>query len=220
VLPVRYHRAMPHDSDARNSNGGHTAGPALREIKRALRARVLAARDALEPADRSAAAQAIVQRITALPAYRTARALLVTLPFGSEWDTRPLVGIALAATKTIVLPRVNTRTRMLELHAIADPTMDVVPGHLGIPEPRVSCPLVAHAEIDVVIVPGVAFDAAGRRLGYGGGYYDRLLPLLSPDVPRIAGAFELQVIAEVPAAPHDLRVDCIATETRLIRAVP
>lgn len=215
---MRYHRAMPHDSDTRGSDGGQTAGPALREIKRALRARVLAARDALDAADRSAASQAIAQRIAVLPACRAARALLVTLPFGSEWDTRPLVDIALAATKTIVLPRVNARTRMLELRAIADPAADVEPGHLGIPEPRVSCLLVDLVEIDAVIVPGVAFDATGRRLGYGGGYFDRLLPLLRPDVPRIAGAFDLQVVAEVPAALHDLRVDCIATETRLIRA--
>ncbi len=209
---------MPHQRDVPDSYVDHPAGPALRETKRALRAQVIAARDALDAAARSSASRAIAQRIAALPAYRAARVLLVTLPFGSEWDTRPLVGTALAAAKTVVAPRVDVRTRMLELHAIADPVADVEAGHLGIPEPRESCPLVAHAEIDAVIVPGVAFDAAGRRLGYGGGFYDRLLPLLRPGVPRIAGAYELQVIAEVPAASHDLRVDCIATEARLIRA--
>jgi 5-formyltetrahydrofolate cyclo-ligase len=62
----------------------------------------------------------------------------------------------------------------------------------------------------------VAFDLQGRRLGYGGGYYDRLLALLDPGAQRIAGAFDLQVAEQVPAAPHDLVVDAIVTETRMI----
>jgi 5-formyltetrahydrofolate cyclo-ligase len=62
----------------------------------------------------------------------------------------------------------------------------------------------------------VAFDLAGRRLGYGAGYYDRLLPLLSPRAARVAGAFELQVVDRVPAAPHDVGVDTIVTELRTL----
>ena len=67
-----------------------------------------------------------------------------------------------------------------------------------------------------MLVPGVAFDLAGRRLGYGGGYYDRLLPLLSPDAARVAGAFELQIVDRVPAAPHDVAVGTIVTESRTL----
>jgi 5-formyltetrahydrofolate cyclo-ligase len=65
-------------------------------------------------------------------------------------------------------------------------------------------------------VPGVAFDAACRRLGYGGGYYDRLLPLLPATAPRVAGAFDVQIVDAVPAAAHDLGVDCIVTESRTL----
>jgi len=67
-----------------------------------------------------------------------------------------------------------------------------------------------------VLVPGVAFDFGGRRLGYGGGYYDRLSPLLSPQAARIAGAYELQIVERIPAAPHDLTVTAIATPSRLV----
>jgi 5-formyltetrahydrofolate cyclo-ligase len=75
---------------------------------------------------------------------------------------------------------------------------------------------VAPAAIDWVLVPGVAFDAAGRRLGYGGGYYDRLLPQLSPGVARVAGTLEIQLVDRVPAGPHDLPVDTIVTERRTV----
>jgi len=65
-----------------------------------------------------------------------------------------------------------------------------------------------------VLVPGVAFDVEGRRIGYGGGYYDRLLALLSSNVRRVAGAFEVQVVDRVPAAEHDLAIEALVTESR------
>jgi 5-formyltetrahydrofolate cyclo-ligase len=67
-----------------------------------------------------------------------------------------------------------------------------------------------------VLVPGVAFDDRGHRLGYGGGFYDRLLPLVPPTVARVAGAFEMQVVERVPTAPHDVGVDTIVTERRTL----
>ena len=189
-------------------------GPALRDAKRVVRERTLAARDALPDDVRAAAALAIGERIILLPSFAAARTILLTLPFRSEWDTLPLVRATLASGKTVALPRVNRDTRMLVLHAINDPDEDVAPGYLGIPEPRPQCRVIAPDAVDWVLVPGVAFDAAGRRLGYGGGFYDRLLPLLAPGATRVAGVFDLQVIARVPSAPHDLAVGAIITETR------
>ena len=105
---------------------------------------------------------------------------------------------------------------MLELHLVADLERDVASGYLGISEPRPHCPAVELSTIDWVLVPGVAFDLSGHRIGYGGGYYDRLLPSLREGAPRIAGAFELQMVERVPAAAHDLEVDAIVTEVRTI----
>ena len=152
----------------------------------------------------------------ALPSFRDARCILLTLPFRSEWDTRPLFAAALARGTTVALPRVNGETRMLDLHARN--------GHRDRHGARLSrhsrtaatLPRIDIRSIDWVLVPGVAFDAEGRRLGYGGGYYDRLLALLTPGTPRVAGAFDLQVVPQVPAAPHDLVVDIIATPTRML----
>jgi 5-formyltetrahydrofolate cyclo-ligase len=197
---------------------GVPLGPALHAAKRTVRERVLAARDAWPAAERAAAALAIVERLVALPSFAAARTVQLTLPFGSEWDTLPLVRAALAAGRTVVLPRVDVGARMLALHAIRDPVADVAPGYRGIAEPGPQCPLVAPDAIDWVLVPGVAFDAAGGRLGYGGGFYDRLLPLFARAVPRIAGAFALQLVTRVPAAAHDLSVDAIVTERQTIVA--
>ncbi len=99
-----------------------------------------------------------------------------------------------------------------------DTSREIVPGYCGIPEPTLSCAVVLPQDIDWVLVPGVAFDTAGRRLGYGGGFYDRLLPLFPSRTARVAGAFDLQLVERVPAAPHDLAIDTIVTETRTIAA--
>ncbi len=207
---LRYHRLMFPGPDA-SANP-----PALRMAKQALRGRILAARDDLPAAVRAADAQAIRARLEALPSLALAQTVLLTLPFASEWDTRPLAAHALAAGKRVVVPRVDRVARMLRLHAIVDLHADVVLGHLGIPEPRETLPIVDPAAVDWVLVPGVAFDASGRRLGYGGGFYDRLLPLVPASAPRIAGAFHLQIVDEVPTGPHDRRVDAVVSPTRTL----
>lgn len=188
--------------------------------KQALRGRVLADRDDLPAATRAADSHAIGARVEALPSLAPAQTVLLTLPFRSEWDTRPLAAHALSAGKRVVMPRVDRVARTLRLHAVADLYADVVAGYLGIPEPRESLPIVEPDAIDWVLVPGVAFDAAGRRLGYGGGFFDRLLPLVRAGAPRIAGAFDVQIIDEVPAGPHDRRVDAIISPTRTLVVEP
>ena len=189
------------------------------EAKRALRERILQARDALAPATRALYAAAIVAGLCARKDFRRARTVLLSLAFRSEWETRALFDAAVALGKTPIVPRVNLASRMLELHAIVDLERDVASGYRGIPEPLAHCPRVAPAAVDWVLVPGVAFDGSGHRIGYGGGYYDRLLPTLRDDSRRIAGAFELQMIDRVPAAPHDLKVDAIVTELRTLEGL-
>ena len=190
--------------------------PVLRAQKQALRARILALRDALPPRAHAQASHAIAERIAALPSLAAATTILATLPFRSEWDTHPLIGAWLARGITVAVPRVDRDARMLVLHAIGDLSTQVVSGAMGLPEPRADLPVVAADAVDWVLVPGVAFDARGRRLGYGGGYYDRLLPAITVHAPRVAGAFDLQVVDDVPTATHDLCVDCIVTERRTL----
>jgi 5-formyltetrahydrofolate cyclo-ligase len=191
-------------------------GAPLRAAKLAVRRQILTARDGLSADLRAAAARTIATRLAALPGFAGARTVLLTLAFRSEWDTLPLVHAALAMGKTVAVPRVNAAARMLEPFAITDPQRDIGPGFHDIPEPLAHCARVAAGAIEWVLVPGVAFDPTGRRLGYGGGYYDRLLPQFAAGTARVAGAFDLQIVERVPAAPHDLTVDAIITEARTL----
>jgi len=187
-------------------------GAPLREAKQAMRTRVAAARDALEPAWRAHASGELVRRIAALPTFAAAKTVLLTAPFRSEWNAAPLIDIAIEAGKVVALPRVDEPARMLQLLRIRDATRDIVIGYRGLREPAPDCDRVDLTSIDWVLVPGVAFDRAGARLGYGGGYYDRLLPLLPARAPRVAGAFSAQIVDEVPSAPHDITMDTVVTE--------
>ncbi len=184
--------------------------------KRALRERVLGARDALSPQYRSEASRAIASALTTQTAFAAAETALVTLPFGSEWDTRALLVAARAKRMIVAVPRVNRSTRMLEIYCVEDEERDLEVGYRGIPEPRAGCAPVPFDAIDWVLVPGVAFDTRGHRIGYGGGYFDRLLPLLRPDAARVAGAFDVQIVDDIPVAPHDQSLHAIVTETRTL----
>ncbi len=193
------------------------SGILLREAKRELRERITAARDSMAAEARAEASRTIADRICKLDSWLRARVVLLTLPFRSEWDAAQVALHALAGHKTLVLPRVDPAARVLQLHHVIDLAHDILPGYVGIPEPRTTCPTIDRGAIDWILVPGVAFDAAGHRLGYGGGFYDRLL-LELPRAPRVAGAFELQLVDALPRAPHDCVVDAIVTERRVIDA--
>ena len=111
---------MPHDRTAA------PVGAPLREAKQAMRTAVASVRDALDPAWRAGASAALVDRIAALPTFVDARTVLLTAPFRSEWDSRPLIVRSLAAGKIVALPRVDEGARMLELRRIVDPSRDIV----------------------------------------------------------------------------------------------
>src|SRR5262249_37919244 len=149
---------------------------ALHAAKRALRQTVLARRDALAPEERVAWSQAIFARVLPLVAESGARTVLAYHAFWSEPETVPFLRALLAGRQTLCLPRIDRPARVLTVHRVGDLERDLVPGPWGIREPDPGrCPPAPTGDADFVLVPGVAFDAGGGRLGYGGGYYDRLL---------------------------------------------
>lgn len=180
--------------------------------KAALRREILAARDALPAAVRLAASEHITQQIVALEAWKNARVVLVYLNFGSEFITDELIRQAAAAGKQLALPRVERATRRLAIHAVTDTVKDVEAGVWGIREPRAGQPLLALDSIDFVLLPGVGFTPRGERLGYGGGFYDRLLERFAQRPPLVAAAYALQIRAQLPLDQHDRGVDLVVTE--------
>ncbi|MGQ0577410.1 MAG: 5-formyltetrahydrofolate cyclo-ligase, partial [Betaproteobacteria bacterium] len=132
--------------------------------------------------------------------------------FGSEFDTAAFCFAVVAAGKRLLLPRVNRAAHLIELREVKNLGADLVAGAWGIREPVQRCPIVPASSVEFLLVPGVAFTAAGKRLGYGGGFYDRLLEELKPGVTRVVAAFSLQVVEDLPAGPRDQRVYRIVTE--------
>jgi len=200
-------------ADTRDEAG---SGPEVSDAKLELRRRALAARDALPGAERARLSVAVCARAAALPELDAAAAIMLFAAFRSEVDTGPLLSWALERGKTVCLPRVLGPRRMAA-YRITDPAADLVPGAWGIPEPREGLDEVPPERVDVVVVPGAAFDAGGRRCGYGGGFYDSYLPRTRPGTPWVALAFEAQVVDEVSCELHDLACGLLVTEARTIR---
>jgi 5-formyltetrahydrofolate cyclo-ligase len=187
------------------------------ERKRSQRRDVLAALGALSPMERGERSRAIAARLVALPAFGAARAIALYASLGTEVDTGPLAIAAAGAGKLLAWPRTSAGERRLAFAACAPAAL--VPGPMGTGEPPPAAPRVTLDSLDLALVPGVAFDAALRRLGRGGGHYDATLAALPARALRVGLAFECQVVAEVPAEAHDLRVDLLVTEARLLGPV-
>ncbi len=183
--------------------------------KKALRREVLAARAKLPAAARHAEAEAVVARVLALPAYRRARTVMAYAAFGDELPTGPLLKAIVESGRRLVLPVTHWATRALEPRTVSDPAVPLVAGPRGIPEPAPEQPPCDPADIDLVLVPGVAFDAAGHRLGYGLGFYDRFLAALPHRPPRVGLALGVQLVAAVPTEAHDLPMDHVVTGAAL-----
>jgi 5-formyltetrahydrofolate cyclo-ligase len=156
----------------------------------------------------------ICARVLALPAYRQARVVHIFLPIHSEVDTLPIIAQALAAQKCVAVPALATDAPRAVRLAGLDEALAAL-GQWGVPlDPD---RLVAPEQVDLALVPLVAYAPVGAsdklaRLGYGSGYYDRLLRALRPDALRIGLAFSIQRVDALPLEPHDALLDAVITE--------
>jgi 5-formyltetrahydrofolate cyclo-ligase len=157
---------------------------------------------------------ALCARMTALGIWQRASSVLLFAPLAGEPDIWPLLAQGLAENKIIALPGFVRGTNSYLTRRIIDPARDLIVGKFGIREPADVCPQIPVNHLDLVLVPGVAFDARGGRLGRGKGYYDRLLA----DVrgTKCGVAFDEQIVPAVPVEPLDIPLNCILTPTRWI----
>jgi 5-formyltetrahydrofolate cyclo-ligase len=194
----------------------------LLEEKRALRREMGKERAALSEEDRRLKSAAACARLLQLPELagpgRRTVAGYVSLARHGELDPAPALDALAGRGDRIAYPRVAGDAAALAFHLAARAAL--VPGRFGLLEPPADAPAVPAAALDLVVVPGVAFDAAGGRVGFGGGFYDRTFQpdRLGGGRPALVGlCFDLQVVGRCPAGPLDVPVDLIVTESRVLR---
>jgi 5-formyltetrahydrofolate cyclo-ligase len=173
---------------------------------------LLALRDAMTVAERAAASTVICDATNALLAARVSAGAVVTLyaAKGSEVDATPIDGFARAHGLVVAYPRVNGHARLLSFHAVTPG--ELAPSRFGLREPRADSPMVELGAIAAFVVPGLAFDRNGRRIGWGRGHYDATFAAASPEALRIGLGFECQLVEAVAHEPHDVALNIIITE--------
>ncbi|MFM7687357.1 MAG: 5-formyltetrahydrofolate cyclo-ligase [Actinomycetota bacterium] len=168
--------------------------------KATIRKRMRLVRDLVD--DRLVRSVQLWAKVAELPGYRQAEAVMAFNGFKGEPDTDPLFARLAAEGKRLLLPRVHDG--VIE---VCDADGPMVASRIGVHEPQ--GPALAYSVVQFVIVPGLAFTSDGRRLGYGGGFYDRFLPRLA--VPNVGVCFDEQVVDELPFEPHDVRVQQVVS---------
>ena len=193
----------------------------IQAMKQSLRQSIIAARLAIAPAERLRLSNHIVTRITKLESYRAAVTVLGYMNFGAEFAAEIFVRQALYDGKQVLLPKVNDETKQLDLYHVSDLALDVAPGRWDIREPvselcQKETDLIS---VDFVLLPGVAFGLDGARLGYGGGFYDKLLARMPHQPAFVAAAYALQVVNNIPQEDTDRKVEWLITEQETIHCV-
>ncbi len=182
------------------------------ESKLELRQKIRVALRRIPPATRAAESKRARALLKQQAIWNEAQTILFFAPLPEELDLWPLLAEALADGKTVGLPRFVERTQTYAAARVQDLQRDVHVGKFGIREPVARCVEIPLNKLDLVLVPGVAFDVQGRRLGRGKGFYDRLLSDASG--VKCGVVFDEQIVGEVPVTPRDERVSCILTPTR------
>ncbi len=178
-----------------------------------MRKAILARRSALSLPARQTASRAISKQVLASGGFRDAQTVLAYMSIAAEFSTSEIARAVVDGGKVLALPKINKAESVLELFRVGNLNADLIPGPWGILEPHPQrCEKISPEEIDFVLVPGVAFDADCRRLGYGAGYYDRLLGELGPFTTFVAAAFAVQIVESVPVEAHDISLDVVVTE--------
>ncbi len=180
--------------------------------KKELRKEIIGKRDNISLNPRKLKNKKIYSRLIESQKYKDSNMIFVFVSYNSEVSTHDIIIQGLKDGKRICVPKVIDKTRGMKAIEIKS-FGDLKEGFKGILEPEFREDLIVdEKDIDLAIVPGVAFDCHGGRLGYGGGFYDRFLPLLNPKCNIIGLCYKEQIIEKVPMEEEDVKINCIITE--------
>lgn len=183
------------------------------ESKSQLRKRVLNVRNNMSKEDVKKNSNAIMDKITSLDIYKQSKVVFIYMDFKNEVITSNLIKHMLSEKKRVVIPYTDSINTVLIPSEITKES-DLKQNSFGYFEPKSILP-VNIEEIDLVIVPGVVFDKNLNRIGFGKGYYDKILNRLKPSAKKIALAHDFQVLEDIPAEEHDVKMDMIITEKNI-----
>ncbi|OFW53736.1 MAG: 5-formyltetrahydrofolate cyclo-ligase [Actinobacteria bacterium RBG_13_35_12] len=182
--------------------------------KEKLRKKIQNRRDNLRVRYRKERSKIIAEKFFNTVYYINSNNILIYYPFRSEVDVTIIIKKALKNKKNIILPRIDKHN--LNIFYVNDLKKQLEKGTYGIMEPAIGlCRPADISDIDLAVVPGVGFDKKLNRLGYGGGFYDKLLLYIPEGVKKIALCFDIQVVNSIPALENDIKVDCIITDTEI-----
>lgn len=185
------------------------------DIKKDIRKQILQQRESLNINIRLKRDEIIYDKLINSEFYKNAHTIFAFVSFKSEVDTHKIIKHALEDGKTICIPKIESKAKGIELFKITS-FNQLKEGYFGILEPSNECEAVEGYSIDLILMPGVAFDRQGGRLGYGAAFYDRFLSKLKKHVDKIALAYQLQVIDSVPMDDKDVPIDGVITEEEFI----
>jgi 5-formyltetrahydrofolate cyclo-ligase len=186
-------------------------------VKAELRKRLRALR-ATTPLEACAKRSArIVERLESLPALASARSVALFWPIVErhEVDLRPLDASLRARGVEVAYPSIHPETRVMTFRFASPDSLEE--RGLGFREPPETAREAARGELDVLVVPAIAIDPTGHRIGYGAGYYDRTIPRFAPPAVTAGVAYDFQLLAEVPFAAHDVAVSVVVTDARTLQ---
>ncbi|MCF8010352.1 MAG: 5-formyltetrahydrofolate cyclo-ligase [Clostridiales bacterium] len=188
--------------------------------KKKLRKEVLGERGALGEQSLADKSSDITSNILKMKEYQRAETIMVYVDFRNEVQTGEFIQAAMSAGKKIAVPLTDIENKRLIPSELKNYPGDLVPGAYGIPEPASDCLRpIEPADFDMILIPGVAFDEEGNRLGYGGGFYDRFLLNTRKDCIWLAPAYELQLKPCVYPDKHDCPVHFIVTEKKILKCI-
>jgi 5-formyltetrahydrofolate cyclo-ligase len=189
----------------------------IKEKKREIRKEVSEKLNALSPDELSKRYTAIENRLFEFANFLESRIVFLYYSRKGEVDSQKVLKRCLQSNKILVLPALDPARHRMKLMKVDHLKKDLIAGPAGIPQPDPArCKLVPIDRVDIAIVPGIAFDEKGGRVGTGEGYYDRLIPRLPITTRKVALSLEAQILPQVPMESHDKHVDIIITEDRVI----
>lgn len=172
----------------------------------------------MPPGDASAWSRQVCQRVIAWAEFAKAAVVMLYAPVPGEVDVRAIGDEAIRRGKRVCLPRADWQEKRIVPAEVKSLDRDLVTARNGISEPGLDAPALAAQEIGLVLVPGLAFDLCGARLGRGAGFYDRFLAEPGLSATTCAPAFDLQIVDSIPSGPLDVPVGYLATPSRLVAA--